>query len=377
MTPARQILRFGLCLALFLGLLETYARTRIKSTPAGEALARYRPDGRPHAVFLGSSLTDAGISAVLLDSLQGNLQVTVSRGARAGEGFRSFNLALAGLSGSANYYLLFKDFILPRGRPDFLVVEAPGVPFFPSAERFQAEGTGLRVESFRTELMDFSDFRYLSGGFPGAAATLSFWLHKHWRAYHYRLEIQARIRERLGCGTASGNGNGNRSGSGADKEAVGQGPYRMAVDAFARFAENTRKELDRMERSGEGAEAARRMEAHLIDLAVLAQSRGVRLVVLKPPCPPMDGETRRVPGFAEYDRSFRALCDSLDVIYLDFSPDGNGAAGTIAGTGHSCGPYSYSDGIHLDAAGARRFTACVSRALSATAGIISPAPAVP
>ncbi|MDB5049327.1 MAG: hypothetical protein JWO30_2398 [Fibrobacteres bacterium] len=331
MKPFRKILFFGFCLALCLAGIEAYARYKVTTTPARQALDRYRPDGRPHAVFLGSSLTDAGIRADRLDSLQ----------AGNAHGFRSFNLALAGLSGSANYYLLFKNFILPRARPRYLVVEAPGVPFFPPADRFKAEGSGLRVESFRSELMEYPDFLYLAGGFPGAVESLSFWLHKHWLSYHYRLEIQARIRERF---------HGNQSGNG--DEAAGQGPYHMAADAFARFAENTRVDLQRMEKSGDGAEAMRRKEAHLIDLAALAKAEGVRLVVLKPPCPPMDMETRMVPAFADYDRGFRALCDSLGVAYLDFS------------TGKSCGPYAYSDGIHLDEASARTLTACVSGALA-------------
>ncbi|HKP97943.1 MAG TPA: hypothetical protein VJ385_19580 [Fibrobacteria bacterium] len=341
--PFRKFPFFGACLALCLAALELYARIKVTATPAGQALARYRPDGHAHAVFLGSSLTDAGIRTELLDSLQA---------AREGGAppFRSFNLALAGLNGSANYYLLFKNFILPRGRPGYLVVEAPGVPFFPPADPFRLEGDGLRVESFRPELMEYRDFRYLAGGFPGAAASLSFWLHKHWRAYHYRLEIQARIHERLSglLGRFPDAPPAGDAGTGREPYPV----YHMAADAYAMFAESTRKDLERMEAPG-GVAAMRRREAHLLDLAASARANGVRLVVLKPPCPPRDRETAKVPAFGLYDQGFRALCDSLGVRYLDLSGE------------KSCGPYAFPDGIHLDPASARRFTACVSRALIA------------
>ncbi|MEO7778179.1 MAG: hypothetical protein ABIY63_11660 [Fibrobacteria bacterium] len=319
---------FCACLAFSLVFLEIYARSRLGSTPAGQALSRYQPYGRAHAVFLGSSLTDAGIRVGQLDSLQ----------RMKPDGYRSFNLALAGLSGSDNYYLLFRNFILPRSTPRFLVVEAPGIPFFPPAEPFDPMGNALRVESFRTDLMGYADLRYLADGWPGPAGMLAFWMHKHWRAYHYRLELQARLRERL-------------QGWERNKPADAVNSYRMATDAYARFAEGTREHIRRLEIPGEGMRTLHGRNAHLLDLAAAANAAGVRLVVLKPPCPPMDQVTARSRAFAEYLRGFKSVCDSLGVAYLDLSLE------------EECGPYSYSDGIHLDVAGAEAFTACVSRML--------------
>jgi hypothetical protein len=339
MTSSRRLLWFCFCLAVCLGLLERYARARVKTTPARQAFARYAPDGRAHAVFLGSSLTDAGILPGLLDSLQ----------AENGQGFRTFNLALAGISGSANYFLIFRKYILPRGKPRYLIVEAPGIPFLPPEAPFRADGLGLRVESFRTELMDFGDLCYLSGGFPGFEAVAAFALDKAWRTYHYRQELQARIRERLWAwGDSSGREDGTHGSNGT-------GPYRMAGDARERFAREARSDLDRLERrSGPGGlELLHRREAHLLDLAEAARSAGVRLVILRPPCPPMDGVTQEVPSFLAYNRGFRTLCDSLGVAYFDM-----GAGGM------ACDGLTFSDGIHLDGPGARAFTGCVSRALA-------------
>jgi hypothetical protein len=361
MTPYRKTSIFALSLALCMAGIELYARSKVKTTPARQALARYLPDGGPHAVFLGSSLTDAGIRVEQLDSL---LRV-------GAPGFRSFNLSLAGMSGSDNYYILFKNFILPRGRPEYLVVDAAAVPFLPPERRFKLEGNGLRLDSFRSELMEYRDLVYLANGFPGVAASISFWLNKHWLSYHYRLELQARIREKLAreeSSTGSVNGSVNGSATGTRP---GKGPYHMAGDAVERFAENTRKQMGRLAGMTDGTRAMRLREAHLLDLAGLARVNGVRLALLKPPCPPIDQVTAKVPVFAAYEKELHTLCDSLGIIYLDFSGE------------KSCGPYSFADGIHLDESGARAFTACVAGALenpvkvSAAPPPTSPAPAVP
>ncbi|MDQ3003378.1 MAG: hypothetical protein M3Y08_19220 [Fibrobacterota bacterium] len=329
MTVTRKFFLFAAALVLSLFLVEIYARHTVRITPAGQALARYQPNGGGHAVFLGSSLTDAGIRASLLDTLLG---VPLP-------GFRAYNLALAGLNGSENYWLIFKGFILPKSRPRYLVVEGAGIPFLPPREPFRLEGVGLRVESFRAEYLDWPGFLYLSGGFPGIAPCLSFLLHRTWFSYHHRHEIQARLKERL-----------------IPKEPaakVKQGnPYRMVDLAAFRFAETARSELRRLESMPDGPSAMRRREAHLLDLAALAKENGVALVILKPPLPPADTFLQRSPAFAAYVRNFRSLCDSLGVRYLDLSGE------------ESCGPYSFSDGIHLDEAGSRRFTACVATALA-------------
>lgn len=328
MRLSRKLLLFAATLALSLAALDLAARRWVRVTPSGQALARYQPSGPDHAVFLGSSLTDAGIRAGLLDTLLG---------ARV-PGFRAFNLALAGLSGSENYWMLYKGFVLPRSRPRYLVVEGAGIPFLPPEGGFALEGGGQRVETFRPECLSWNDLAYLAGGFPAPATALSFWLHKSWFTFHHRHEIQARLREGLVPRDPS------------RPEAAGN-PYRMVGGALGLFESTARAGLARLEAMPDGSTAMRRREAHLLDLAALARENGTTLVILRPPLPPSDPLTSASPAFAAYHAAFRSVCDSLGIVYLDFSVE------------QGCGPYTYSDGIHLDAEGSRRLTACVAEAL--------------
>lgn len=328
MRLSRKLLLFAAALALCLAAIDLAARRWVRDTPSGQALARYQPTGPDHAVFLGSSLTDAGIRTGLLDTL---LDSRVP-------GFRAYNLALAGLSGSENYWMLYKGFILNRSRPRYLVVEGAGIPFLPPAGAFALEGGGQRVETFRPECLSWSDFLYLTGGVPTPSASLAFLLHKTWFTFHYRHEIQARLREGLVPRDPP------------RPEAAGN-PYRMVGGALGLFASTARSELARLEAMPDGPASMRRREAHLLDLAALARENGTTLVILRPPLPPSDPLTAASPAFAAYHAAFRSVCDSLGVVYLDFSAE------------DGCGPYSYSDGIHLDAEGSRRLTACVAEAL--------------
>ncbi len=330
-SPKIRLAAGCIILAACLAMVEAFARRIVTTTPARQALARYAPESNNHVVFLGSSLTDA---AVRTDHLEGLLS---SRW----PGFRAFNLALAGLNGNENAYLLYKHFILPRSRPRYLVVEASGIPFLPSGAPFRLEGQGLRVESFRSEYIDYRDLWYLSDGFPGIASSLSYWLHKHWFSYHYRLEIQARLRERL-FPTARADRRLSRPGN----------PYRMVDEAARRFTDMARKDLHRLESMPGRNEAMRQREAHFLDLATLARQNGATLVVLKPPLPPSDSLLAASPVFAEYQRAFTRLCDSLGVLYLDLSRKADYSQ-----------LYTYSDGIHLDSAGAREFTLCLAARL--------------
>lgn len=376
MTPRRNLLFFLGGLLLCLALVEAYARRAVRATPAGQTLARYRPQGS-HIVFLGSSLTDAGVRVDLLDSLlaaRGSASAATTASAdpavapsatrvtappatpvtapsathsTARNTVHSFNLALAGLSGSDNYYLLLKDFILPRGRPELLVVEATGLPFFPAAGPFKLEGEGMRVESFRTELLTFKDFAYLSGGAPTPAAALSFWLHKHWFSYHYRLEIQARLHEKFFPVAAAPSAT-PPSATVPSATTPPPNPYRMAAHARDMFAEGARASLRRLQASSDVTSMLRSREAHLLDLAALAREHGIRLVVLQPPCPPIDEALAGAPAAQRWRGDFARLCDSLNVVYLDLRD----------------GDYRYSDGIHLDAASAAEFTARVAARLA-------------
>lgn len=330
MALSRKLLLFTLCLAACLALVELYARHAVRMTPAGQALARYRPTGPDHAVFLGSSLTDAGVRTGLLDSLLGARR----------PGMRTYNLALAGLSGSDNYWLLYRG-LLARSHPRYLVVEGAGIPFLPPKDPFRLEGAGLRVESFRSEYLDWEGFRHLTGGMPTPAAAATFWLHKNWFSYHHRLEIQARLRERFD----------RIFPSEAGTETKGN-PYRMAGGAVEQFEATARSELARLESMSDGARAMRRPEARLLDLAAIARENGSTLVILRPPLPPSDSITARSAAFSAYHQGFRSLCDSLGIAYLDLSG------------GSGCGPYRYSDGIHLDEASSEAFTACLAAALA-------------
>ncbi len=71
---------------------ELLTRHTVRTTLPRQVVNRYQPPPRNadqgHSVFLGSSLTDAGVDAGLLDSLMGAVL-----------GTRHFNLALAGLKG--------------------------------------------------------------------------------------------------------------------------------------------------------------------------------------------------------------------------------------------------------------------------------------
>lgn len=334
MAPRKTFLVFALGLALGLAVLELYARHAVRATPAGQALARYRPDGRVHAVFLGSSLTDAGIRADILDSLL------------APAGIRSFNLALAGLSGGENHWLLLRGFILPRSRPRYLVAEAPGIPFLPPVEGFRLEGNGLRVETFRAEYLDWPGFLHLAGGLPSPAQALSFLLHKGWATFRLRHELQARLREKLFPPAPE------------SPRPVPGSHYRMVADAAGRFSAAARADLRRLEGLPDPGAALRGAEARFLDLASLARESGVQLVILRPPLPPVDSILGRSPAFAAWQADFRALCDTLGVRYLDLShpSDCRRSAGRLS--------YAFPDGIHLDEAGASRFTACVADFLS-------------
>ncbi len=306
---------FGL-VAISLFALDRFARHTIRTSFARQTLSRYLPTRIPHTVFLGSSLTDAGILPQLLDSLNPSMQY--------------FNLALAGLNTPVYYQLLVKNFILPQAHPKFIVVEASGFPFSVPTGKFHLEGNGERLDLLMSELMEYSDFKSACGGFPGIIPTLQFFMHKHWYAYHYRLELQGKVTERLFKHWPKPPANRNN-------------PYKMvegAAELFQKMAKNILADKD----SSKVKSDLHDPRSGFFGLAQLSRAHQVQLIMLTPPCPPQDRVLENESVYRKYRVEFDRICDSLAIVHIDLShaPNGN--------------PYTFSDGIHLDAHGARIFT---------------------
>jgi hypothetical protein len=296
--------------------MEWFAHHTIKTSLPRQTLSRYRPDGRPHVIFLGSSLTDAGILPELMDSLTLPLC--------------NFNLALAGLSNPLFYQLLVKNFILTQGSPKFVVVEASGFPFSLPTEKFQLEGNGERLDLLMPELMEYSDFWQACNGFPGIIPSTQFYLHKQWFTYHYRLELQGKLKERL-------------TKHWPKSHVASNNPYKMADGAEFRF--------QKLAQSALATKNLMQVEKELHDprsglfaLVELARTHHFQLIMLTPPCPPQDRVLENEIIYRKYREQFGSICDSLGVVNIDLSHAPIGR------------PYTFSDGIHLDSHGARIFT---------------------
>ena len=131
----------------------------VRTTLPRQILAKYAPDSTPHIVFLGSSLTDAAIDQVLLDSLFQSRHLPV----------QTFNCALAEMSGDAYFYLIMKNRILARAarmRPAAVAIELRRFPFTDSKKDFNLLGRGIAADLTLSELMNYSDFLRVWAGFP-------------------------------------------------------------------------------------------------------------------------------------------------------------------------------------------------------------------
>ncbi len=346
MSPGRKLSALGLLVAMSMVATELFTRHTVRTTLPRQVLARYQPSSEnaptPHTVFLGSSLTDAGVDAALLDSLKG-----------AGPEPRHFNLALAGMKGETFYRLIFENHILPRGKPHRLVLEAGFFPYAPAQNPFEWEGHGERVNLIISELMTWEDLIRLRGPRIPLTEKLRFIGHKNWYGYHYRLEAQARVKEKvrnLFAGLMKGDSPGSVGNTGESGTDVAANPFGMAAGAHETFTQWAREALQARSQGYVPESALRSRDAGLLEMAALAREAGVELWMLRLPCPPSDSVFKGSVVFENHMRVFRTLSDSLGIRYLDLSQPPPGKI------------YTYTDGIHLDAQGRRALTMTLHRA---------------
>jgi hypothetical protein len=314
-------LYFFISLCIAFPCVTLFGHHAVRTTLPRQILAKYAPDSMPHIVFLGSSLTDAALDQVLLDSLFQSGHPPV----------QAFNCALAEMSGDAYFYLIMKNRILVRARtrPAAVAIELRRFPFTDSKKDFTLLGRGIAADLTLSELMDYSDFLRVSGRFPGVLQSIAFFLHKHWFLYHHRLNVQARILERLQLT--------ERNIPGPRKN-----PYGLRGDAAETMGRWAREDLNRQAAHGESGPIGR--DGYFEDIVDLAQKNNVRLVFFRPPFPPADTVLRGNPVYEKTMALFQKLCDSLGIDNWDLAPAPPGAA------------WSYSDGIHLDRRSRRIFT---------------------
>lgn len=327
MRPGRNLAALGLIVLSSLLAAELYTRHTVKTTLPRQVLARYQPPlPAAHTVFLGSSLTDAGVDVSLLDTLAG-----------AGPKARHFNLALAGLKGESAYRLIFENHVLPNGTPQKLVVETGFFPYARSEEKFDPLQNQERTSLALIDSMTRDDFLRLRGGRISGMEEFRFFLHKNWYGYHHRLETQARIQERVAAWIPSGHPQ-----TFAPDTAFN--PFRMAAGAEATFARWAEAALEAHGGGHDAEGGSGGFDSGLEELAELAQSAGVELWMLRLPCPPADSLLDGAEAHVKYMSAFRARCDQLGIRFLDLSRPPPGVA------------YTYSDGIHLDAGGRKLLT---------------------
>jgi hypothetical protein len=313
-------LYFFISLFVAFACVTWFGHHTVRTTLPRQILAKYAPDSTPHVVFLGSSLTDAAVDQDLLDSLFQSNHLRL----------KAFNCALAEMSGDAYYYLILKNRILSRSRPAAVALELRMFPFSNTKKEFRLEGRGIAEDLTLPELMDYNDFRRVSGGFPGILPSIAFFLHKHWFLYHHRLNMQAKILERLPF-TKKNARNLRR-----------ENPYGMrndAMETMGGWAHNAlKKQATLPENSLFGP------NSYFRDIVELARENKVKLVLFRPPFPPADAVLRGNPLYEKTMALFQKECDSLGIDNWDLAQAPQGTA------------WSYADGIHLDRAGRMLFT---------------------
>jgi hypothetical protein len=169
----------------------------------------------------------------------------------------------------------------------------------------------------------------MSGRFPGILNSISFFLHKHWFMYHHRLNIQGKIVERLPS---------------IFTRQSAAGPYAMregAYETMKTWALNSRAAGPDTQ---PGISYFMDGSRYFADLVTVCRDNGIKLVFFWPPFPPNDEVLRGGVVYEQYIAGFRSVCDSLGILTRDLhaSPAGE--------------EWSFSDRIHLDAAGRTVFT---------------------
>ncbi len=291
----------------------------VRTTLPRTVLERYSPDTSPSIVFMGTSVTDAAIDSRALDSL---LSVQ-------GCGVRTGNLALAEMSGDAYYYLIAKNWVIPRGVPAALCIEMSRFPFSERKRDFSLEGRRIPTDLILSELMSYRDYLEMSGKFPGVLNSVSFFLHKRWFVYHHRLNIQWKIVERLPR---------------VFTRQPAAGPYAMREDAYETMKEWARGNRTACRDTLPGISYFLDSTRYFGNLVTLCRDKGITLVFFWPPFPPNDAVLRGDPVYERYIAGFRSVCDSLGIITWDLH--------VLPGNEQ----WSLSDRIHLDKEGRAVFT---------------------
>jgi hypothetical protein len=291
----------------------------VRTTLPRQILSKYMPDTTQHVVFLGSSLTDAAVDQVLLDSLFKTRHMNM----------QAFNCALAEMAGDAYFYLIIKNWILSRGKPAAIAIELRMFPFSDSKKDFKLLGRGIAADLIIPELMDYGDYVHIRGGFPGVLESITFFLHKHWFLYHHRLNVQGAILERTPFAKAH-------------TLDVGTNPYGMKTNAAYAMRAWVREGLKKQSICTDNGPLSN--GGYFRDIVALAKEHNVQLIFFRPPFPPADGILRGNPVYEKSMVTFQKLCDSLGIINWDL-------AAPPAGTS-----WSFSDGIHCDRRSAILFT---------------------
>ncbi|MBF0432390.1 MAG: hypothetical protein HQK83_13985 [Fibrobacteria bacterium] len=309
---------------LSIAFISWFSRHTVKTTLAKQILQKYKPDNGDHIVFLGSSLTDAGVNSVLLNSIIGNTPTNL----------QAFNLSLAEMSGDEYYYLIIKNWILKQGLPKAIILEIRSYPFPTKKSAFKLEGRGIATDLTLSELMDYTDYKHISGGFPGILNSFNFFLHKHSFLYHNRLHIQWKIRERLGRLLSPGKS---------------KNPYGMADNAFETMQKNYSRTANSHLHIPRDIITPDR---YLPDIINLSENYKFKLIFFRPPFPPGENISRESESYVKYQAQLQHLLDSLGIIYWDLSKPDNEI------------PWEYSDRIHLNQNSAARLTEILGDSLN-------------
>jgi len=314
-----RYISFITALVLSITFVTTFSLRTIHTSLPIQILNRYTPDSTGQVVFLGSSLTDAGVNARLLDSLFFKSSINL----------KAYNLALAEISNDIYSYLICKNWIFAKGKPRIIVIEIRDIPFQYCKKPIRPVINGKRWDLIAPELMTYDDYRFVCGGFPGLLNSIEFFFHKHSYFYHNRMHLQEVIAEKIGIRFKN-----------LIKEK--ENPYAMHKDAFEIMRDRSRESI----RDTASIKSPDFLNgSHFFaDLVYLAEKNGTKLLFIRPPYPPCDMELRKNSYFMCADSAFRSICDSLGLSYWDF------------GSAQSEKQWNFSDRIHLSEESALLFT---------------------